>query len=341
MTRVVQVMAGARHGGAEAFFFRLVNSLSRAGIEEHVIIRRNKERAAALREVGLDPVELPFGGIPDFVTRPRLKREISSFDPDIVIAWMSRAARFCTKGKHVLTARLGGYYKLKYYKHCDHLIANTPDIYDYLVREGWPINRATYLPNFVESTPATKIARSTFNTPDGTPLLLAVGRLHRNKAFDVLLDALQEIPNAYLWIAGEGRMRLALEAHVRRLGIINRVRFLGWRNDVAALMTTADILICPSRHEPLGNVITEAWAHGCAVVAAAAQGPKWLIESSGAGLLVPIDDAGALARSIAHLLQDNDLANELVTRGRNAYLQDYSENSVVEQYIEFFDRISQ
>ena len=45
MTRVVQVMAGARHGGAEAFFFRLVNSLSRAGIEEHVIIRRNKERA--------------------------------------------------------------------------------------------------------------------------------------------------------------------------------------------------------------------------------------------------------------------------------------------------------
>jgi glycosyltransferase involved in cell wall biosynthesis len=340
VTRVLQVMAGAHHGGAEAFFLRLTSALFRAGIEEHVIMRRDQDRSAALRQAGLEPVELPFGGIPDVVTRPRVKKEISAFDPDIVIAWMSRAARYCPKGKHVLAARLGGYYKLKYYRHCDHLIANTRSICDYLISENWPSERVTYLPNFVDGTPAPPIDRAIFSTPEDGPLLLALGRLHENKAFDILLDALQGLPNAYLWIAGEGALRRTLEARSRHLGIADRVRWLGWRSDVSSLLATADVLVCPSRHEPLGNVVIEAWAHGCPVVAAESQGPKWLIEANDAGLLVPIDNAGALARTIDRLVNHSDIADDLVARGNEAYAQDYTEDVVVQRYIEFFDRVS-
>ena len=333
-------MAGAHHGGAEEFFLRLVSALARAGIDEHVITRRDQSRSMALRKVGLNPVELPFVGIPDLVTRPRLKKEISAFDPDIVVAWMSRAARYCPTGKHVLVARLGGYYKLKYYSHCDHLIANTRDICDYLIDEEWPIDRITYLPNFVDSTPAMPISRANFDTPEDVPLLLALGRLHENKAFDVLLTAMRDIPNAFLWIAGEGALRKNLEMSARQLGIFERVRWLGWRCDVAALLATADILVCPSRHEPLGNVIIEAWAHGCPVVAASSQGPKWLIDSCGAGILFSIDDPRALAQSVLRLLGNKDIAIDMVARGRQAYAQDYSEDIVVQRYIEFFDRVS-
>ena len=340
MTRILQVMAGARHGGAEAFFVRLASALARAGIEERVVIRRDPERVAALRKMDIKPVELPFGGIPDLITRPRLKREISDFEPDIVIAWMSRAARFCPKGKHVLVARLGGYYKLKYYRHCDHLIANTKDICDYLIQQDWPADRVTYLPNFVDGSPASPIERATHKTPEGVPLLLALGRLHKNKAFDLMLEALQGIPKAHLWIAGDGNLRKTLESQAHQLGVAKRVRWLGWRNDVGALLSTADILVCPSRHEPLGNVIIEAWAHGCPVVAAAAQGPQWLIGGNGAGILVPVDDAAALVRSINQLLHDRDAADDLVERGRMAYSRDYAENAVVERYIEFFDRVT-
>ena len=333
-------MAGAHHGGAEEFFLRLVSALAHAGIDEHVITRRDQSRSMALRKVGLNPVELPFGGIPDLVTRPRLKKEISAFDPDIVVAWMSRAARYCPTGKHVLAARLGGYYKLKYYSHCDHLIANTRDICDYLIDEEWPVERMTYLPNFVDSTPAMPISRANFDTPEDVPLLLALGRLHENKAFDVLLTAMQDIPNAFLWIAGEGALRKNLEISARQLGVFERVRWLGWRSDVAALLATADILVCPSRHEPLGNVIIEAWAHGCPVVAASSQGPKWLINSCGAGILFAIDDSRALARSVLRLLGNKDIAIDMIARGRQAYEQDYSEDIVVQRYIEFFDRVS-
>ena len=340
MTRVLQVMAGAHHGGAEEFFLRLVSALARAGVDEHVITRRDQNRSIALRQAGLNPIELPFGGIPDFITRPRLKKEIAAFDPDIVVAWMSRAARYCPTGKHILVARLGGYYKLKYYRHCDHLIANTREICDYLIGEEWPVERVTYLPNFVDNTPATPIGRANFSTPEGVPLLLALGRLHENKAFDVLLNAMPGIPNAYLWIAGEGALRKELDISARRLGVSDRVRWLGWRSDVASLLAAADVLVCPSRHEPLGNVIIEAWAHGCPVVAAASQGPKWLIDSCGAGMLFPIDDSGALARSVLRVLDDKDVASDLVAKGRQAYAQDYSEDIVVQRYIEFFNRVS-
>src|SRR3546814_2771750 len=68
----------------------------------------------------------------------------------------------------------------------------------------------------------------------------------------------------WLWLAGEGPRRRALMQQAARLGLGDRVRFLGWRDDVAALLRAADVFLCPSRHEPLGNVVIEAWAHGLA-----------------------------------------------------------------------------
>src|SRR3546814_11074829 len=97
----------------------------------------------------------------------------------------------------------------------------------------------------------------------------------------------------WLWLAGEGPRRRALMQQAARLGLGDRVRFLGWRDDVAALLRAADVFLCPSRHEPPGNVVIEAWAHGTPVVAAASQGPRPLIEDGTTGLLVALDDADA------------------------------------------------
>ena len=126
--RVFQVMAGAEHGGAEAFFTRLVPALGRAGLEQRVAIRRDAKRSKILSEAGIEPVELPFGGPIDLYTPFRLRREIKAFKPDIVLTWMNRATVKCPPGDFVHVGRLGGYYDLKYYQGCDHLIGNTEDI---------------------------------------------------------------------------------------------------------------------------------------------------------------------------------------------------------------------
>src|SRR5690348_4097596 len=160
MTRLLQAMAGAAHGGAETFFVRLAGALQRTGQEQRVLIRRDPARAAQLRAAGVDVVEAAFGGRFDFTTGRTFCREIESWRPDIVLSWMSRATRFCRRGDFVHLARLGGYYDLKYYRHCDHLIGNTRSIVDYAVSQGWPAERVHYLPNFVPNPgPRARVPR--------------------------------------------------------------------------------------------------------------------------------------------------------------------------------------
>ncbi len=342
--RVLQAMAGARHGGAEGFFTRLVPALARAGLEQKVIIRRDRERAAALRAEGVEPLELPFGGRLDLRTPFALKKELRAFRPHVVLTWMNRAADKMparVRGSDfVHVGRLGGYYDLKYYRHCGHLIGNTLDIVEYLKGEGWPGDRAHYLPNFVHQETAPPVPRKAHFTPPGEPLLLALGRLHQNKAFDVLIRAMVRLPDAYLWLAGEGPERAALEELAEKLSVKPRVRFLGWRDDAAALFAAADILVCPSRHEPLGNVVVEGWAQGVPVVAAASQGPAALIEDGVSGLLAPVDDADALAQAISRALEDRNLMASMADGGRRAFANEFSEPVVVRQYLDFFERLA-
>ncbi|BBK31062.1 glycosyltransferase involved in cell wall biosynthesis [Stella humosa] len=338
--RILQAMAGAPQGGAENFFVRLAGGLARAGVEQKIVIRRNPERAAALRAEGIEPVELPFGAWFDFTTSPTLLRLVRDWRPAVVLTWMNRATRAMPPGPFVHAARMGGYYDLKYYRRCHQLIGNTQDIVDHIVRGGWPPERAHYLPNFVDDRPADPVRRTDLGTADDAPVLLAAGRLHRNKAFDVLLAALARLPRATLWLAGEGPERDALTRQAADLGVAARVRFLGWRDDVAALCGAADIFVCPSRHEPLGNVVLEAWARGLPMVAASSQGPAGLIEDGRTGLLVPIDDAEALAAAIDRVLEDPALARDLARAGRAQHDAHFSEAAVVGRYIEFFQQVA-
>ncbi len=340
MTRVLQAMAGARHGGAEAFFERLAAALHRAGEDQKIVIRRDAERAARLARAGLAPVELSFGGAFDFVTRPRLARIIAAFHPQIVLTWMNRATRLCPAGDFVHVARLGGYYDLRYYRHCDHLIGNTRALTSWLVGQGWPAARVHYLPNFADQTPAAPLPRASLDTPEAAPLALALGRLHPNKGFDVLLDSVARVEGLYLWLAGEGALEGELKRRAASLGIEGRVRFLGWREDTASLLAACDMLVSSSRVEPLGNTIIEAWAAGKPVIATSCSGPAELVSDERNGLLVAIEDAQALASAMRRVAGDKALASSLAAAGSSAFEAEFSEARVVAAYRDFFAEVA-
>ena len=339
--KLLQAMAGADYGGAEEFFVRLAIALNSSVVQQRVVIRKHKLRASQLRAGGVEPVELGFGSPLDAVTKWGLREQISEFNPDIVLTWMNRAtAMLPARGKFLHVGRLGGYYNLKYYRACDHLVANTEDIANYLKNNGWGEDQVHYLPNFVTAKTAPKIKRIEFYTSNNATLLLALGRLHENKAFDVLLEAFAQVPNAYLWIAGDGPLRETLEREAERLGVRPRIRFLGWRQDVEALYGAADILVCPSRHEPLGNVIIEGWAHGVPVVAADNLGPGALIKDGETGLLFPVNDANALATALKRLISNDELGRRLAENGKKIYKKKFSEKIVVDKYIKLFEQMS-
>ncbi len=333
--RVAHLMAGAAEGGAELFFERLVLAQHRAGDAVLPLIRTDAARASRLAPA--HPQQAPFGGLFDVRTRPRLAASLRQFAPRVAVAWMNRAARFAPAGDWVLAGRLGGYYDLRYYRRCDHLVGNTRALVRWIVGQGWPAARAHYLPNFAPDLAGA--APDRLGVPADRKLVLALGRLHRNKAFDVLVRALPRLPGVHAIIAGEGSERAALEALARAEGVADRVQFPGWRRDTAPLLAGCDALACPSRHEPLGNVVVEAFAASRPVVAAAAAGPRELIRPGEDGLLVPPDDVEALATSLGLVLGDARFAATLAQAGRARFEAEFAEAPVLAQWRGFLGTV--
>ncbi|AFT71921.1 Glycosyl transferase, group 1 [Alloalcanivorax dieselolei B5] len=337
MKRLAQVLAGAEQGGAESFFVRLVSALQgQPGLEQQAFLRPYEQRVRALRSAGVASCGFRFPGPLRPWERVRYRQALRRYRPDIVLTWMNRASALTPPGDYTLVSRLGHYYNLKYYRHADYWIGITKGICDHLVRGGMPVGRVVQIPNFADEHPVEPVTRADFATPPDCPLLLAAGRLHVNKGFDVLLTALQQVPEAMLWLAGSGPEEAALKTLCRELGLEERVRFLGWRDDVTALMRSADLFVCPSRHEGLGSIVLEAWAHHCPIIATASQGPAELIEHGETGLVTPVDETVALAGAIASLLRQPAMRARLADNGWRHYQQRFSRAVVVRQYQDFF-----
>jgi glycosyltransferase involved in cell wall biosynthesis len=141
----------------------------------------------------------------------------------------------------------------------------------------------------------------------GHPLVLAVGRLHPQKGYDVLVDALALIGTAVVAVAGDGPLRAELEQRAPQ------VHWLGRRDDVADLYAAADVVVLPSVWEARSLTAQEALRAGRPLVAADVGAIATLV---GAGaVLVPPGDAVALGTAVRRLLDDPDEARALAARG--------------------------
>jgi glycosyltransferase involved in cell wall biosynthesis len=252
---------------------------------------------------------------------------------------MGRAGIFASRGRAKTVGWYGGYYKLARFQNCDYHVALTDDIAQHIVAQGVDPSRVEIIHTYADIPSEPALPRSTFDTPDDVPLLLALARLHEKKGLDVLLEALVRVPEAYLWIAGAGPLEGELKDLTAKLGLEARVRFLGWRTDRGALLKAADICTFPSRYEPFGTVMVDAWAAGTPLIAAAAQGPKAYVKNEVNGLLIPIDDVTALADAIERLIADDTLRTHIVDGGRTTFESDFSRRAFVERSMTFYRKV--
>lgn len=345
--RILQVLAGGEHGGAETAFVDACIAMHEAGEVVEVATRANDLRVPQLTNAGITVHTLPFGGKIDFWTGFRLKSIIKTFKPDIVQTWMSRASSHVPKWSNSMgipqylnVARLGGYYKLKYFKNIDYFVPITPDIGRHLQDGGIAAERIQHISNFAETEEVvTPLKRSDYSIPEDAPLLLGLGRLHTAKAFDTLIKVVSRMDGVYLWIAGEGPMREELEELITDLGVQDRVKLLGWRSDRAALFQASDICVFSSRYEPFGTVFVQSWAQKTPLVTTTAAGPKQFVRHEDDGLVVEIDDETAMQGAIQCLIDDKALAKTLVQNGRKRYEDEFTKEKMVSSYLSFFTQI--
>jgi glycosyltransferase involved in cell wall biosynthesis len=241
----------------------------------------------------------------------------------------------------VHVARLGGFYKIDgYYRHAHAWVGNTRAIANYLVGQGLPADRVFHIGNFVPdprrySDQERLERRLALRVPDGAWVLFALGRLIEKKGFQDLLAALARLPaeiagrSWVMLIAGSGEDEQRLARQALELGVADRVRWLGWQHPADPWYDIADLVIVPSRHEPLGNVILEAWNYRRAVVSTQSDGARELIRSDENGLLVPCAAPAILAEAVQVALASCDASRAALGEAGHRELQTRHGRAVV------------
>jgi len=162
----------------------------------------------------------------------------------------------------------------------------------------------------------------------------SVGWLLPIKGPMYLLKAMAEVwkkfPDAVLVYVGKGDLEEELRQEASRMGVSEKVRFLGWRDDIHEILPVLDIFVLPSLNEGMGRVLVEAMAASRPIVASKVGGIPDLIFQGENGLLVPPADHKALAREVAFLISNPDMRREMGGRGRKMALE-FGTDSMVQK----------
>jgi len=215
-----------------------------------------------------------------------------------------------------------------------------------------PARRVFHVGNFVDPAPVVpprnlSELRAQWGIPAGAKVVLGLGRLHPNKGFADLLEAFARLPerpderDLRLVLVGDGPLARELRARAESLGLNDRLVWAGWQYDPAPWYQMADVFVCPSRHEPLGNVILEAWANRVPVVSAAAQGPVELVAPGVNGFLAPVASPQALAEALDEALALGEERRRAMTAAGLAQVEGrFSEQAIVQAYLDLYRQLA-
>lgn len=189
------------------------------------------------------------------------------------------------------------------YRRAHRVTANTRHALDHMARYV-PARKLSLVRNplWLREQPKPHVAQS-----GGPRVLLAVGRLHPQKGFDVLLRAFAALPPHLacwnLWIAGTGDARADLQQLAAELHVSERVRWLGFVESVETLYRAADLFVQPSRYEGMSNALLEAMASGLPVIATdTCPGALELVVDGETGRIAPGESPAGLATTMEELM---------------------------------------
>lgn len=299
-------------------------------------------------------------GIWSNVQRVRaLRRVIKAFRPDIVLGMMTTASVLsvlastglacrviATEHTHPPSQTLSGFWqrlRRLTYPRAARVVALTRGTAQW-IEQHVPGSRLAVIPNPVhwplpKGEPVLAPASN-----DGRRRLLAVGRLHADKGFDLLLQAYARLapshPDWDLVILGEGGERRALQAQVREAGLQDRVSLPGRAGNVGDWYQSADLYVLTSRFEGLSNTLLESMASGLAAVAFDCDtGPREIVREGVDGVLVrPNGDVDALCRELGAVMGDEAVRLRMA-EAATAVRERFSAERVLGLWEELFDGV--
>jgi glycosyltransferase involved in cell wall biosynthesis len=173
----------------------------------------------------------------------------------------------------------------------------------------------------------------------GLHVALVVARLVEQKGHRFLLEAATRLPNVIFLLAGDGPAERTLQQQAQDLGVASRVRFLGYRDDVPALLANCDLFVLPSLFEGLPIAVLEAMAARKPVVATSVGGTGEAVVHSETGLLVPPSDAPALADAIRLITTNRALGDRFADHGHARVQKHFRVERMVQRVAAIYDEL--
>jgi len=329
--RVLQVIETGGPGGAETVFASLASGLNERGHEVWCVIAAGSWLPQELMRRGIEATIMHSGGSLDSVLLSQLRRMIRDHRIELVHAHLFEGSLYAS-----LAARLEGipcvttlhgqadvgregwkaWVKRTMFARAVSCVVAVSDALRHELQSSLPIpaSRFRTIVNGVDREPV-HLSGQTTRGESTAPRLIAIGNIRQPKDYPTLLDALaivrNTLPAVHLDIAGEpdrDGLDKQLRAKVERLHLHDHVTFHGFVADPAPLLARAHCFVLSSSREGFSLATIEAMLAGIPVVATRSGGPQEILRDGETGLLVPTDNAAALADAIVRMLSDAPLA---------------------------------
>lgn len=317
-------------GGGEKWLVRQASCWKQEGHEPLILCQPGADLQRLCRDAGLPTQAVEMRHDVSLPAVAGLAGALRRFRPDVVLCCNERAFRLAvparlSAGKPPVIYRNGLSATFKNRAHnrllfgaVSRMVVNTGALRDEMTAFGWiPRERVQVIQNGIDAEiyrpdpeARARVRAEVGSAPDAV-VAAVVARVTEDKGQVETIEALASLagdfPQAELWIVGEGSLRPVLEAQAQAAGLADRVRFLGFRRDVPAVLQAVDILVQASHREGLGNSLLEAMASRRPVIASTVGGNPDVVVPGVTGELVPPYDAAAIASALRPLLAGPEL----------------------------------
>jgi glycosyltransferase involved in cell wall biosynthesis len=225
------------------------------------------------------------------------------------------------------------------------VLANATPIRDALISEdGFAPEKLRVIHNGVDTDKFQRAQRDRarlFPDVGNEILVVLVGNMHSDvKGHPWLIAAaptvVREFPEVRFVFAGDGESRPTFAAQVAQLGLEGMFKFLGRRSDIPEILASCDLAVLPSRAEGLPNAVLEYMAAGLPTIASRVGGITELVQDGVTGLLVPAEDANALAGALLRFLRDPEQARQIANNGQRFAVENFSFERLIREIDELY-----
>lgn len=347
--RILQILHNRKFGGAEQHLVQLCTGLRAAGHEIEAAVPKGSWVWQRLAEAGFALHDFDFRAHYDLPALLRLLVLIKRRDYDLVHTHLVRAAFYgrlaCRMSDTPMLSSVHDMLTWKNYPRDRQLIAVSEAVKGQLVSRGFDASRIKVVfPGArdcgcgAQREAVRGVARRALGLAPDDVALFMIGRVAEVKGHDIALEALRQLQGKVgrplrLFFAGQ-ETEWGATLHAAEAGAL--ATWLGRRDDVPQLLSAADIVLQPSRSEGLPLALMEASAAGCAIIASQVGGVPEVIDDGVNGLLVPADDASALATAVRQLLENPALAQAFGLSARQRYEADFSLDTMIQATLEVY-----